>query len=93
MRKILMLAAALAVALPTTAAGQRFGGPPPAQPGGDGPLDALTYRYVGPVGNRVSAVTGVPGDANVYYFGAASGCQWTGLRMKRHSFSPNSPFE
>jgi len=62
----------LALALPTAATAQR-GGPPPAQPGGDGPLDALTYRYVGPVGNRVSAVTGVPGDANVYYFGAASG--------------------
>jgi photosystem II stability/assembly factor-like uncharacterized protein len=31
------------------------------------------YRYVGPVGNRVSAVVGVPGDANVYYIGAASG--------------------
>lgn len=31
------------------------------------------FRHVGPVGNRVSAVTGVPGDPNVYYFGAASG--------------------
>ena len=31
------------------------------------------YRFVGPVGNRVSAVIGEPGNANVYYFGAASG--------------------
>ena len=31
------------------------------------------FRYVGPVGNRVSAVVGEPGNANVYYFGAASG--------------------
>ena len=31
------------------------------------------FRHVGPVGNRVSAVIGVPGDPNVYYFGAASG--------------------
>jgi len=31
------------------------------------------FRHIGPVGNRVSAVVGVPGDANVYYFGAASG--------------------
>ena len=31
------------------------------------------YRYVGPVGNRIDAVTGVPGDPNVYYIGAASG--------------------
>ena len=33
----------------------------------------LQYRHIGPVGNRVSAVVGVPGDANIYYFGAASG--------------------
>ncbi len=33
----------------------------------------LRYRYIGPVGNRVSAVVGVPGDMNVYYIGAASG--------------------
>jgi photosystem II stability/assembly factor-like uncharacterized protein len=31
------------------------------------------FRYVGPVGNRVSAVVGEPGNPNVYYFGAASG--------------------
>ena len=36
----------------------------------------LTYRHIGPVGNRVSAVTGVPGDPNIYYFGAASGGVW-----------------
>ncbi|NQW03462.1 MAG: sialidase [Acidobacteria bacterium] len=39
----------------------------------DGPFDQLTYRYIGPVGNRVSAVAGVPGDANTYFIGAASG--------------------
>ncbi len=33
----------------------------------------FTYRHIGPVGNRVSAVVGVPGDPNVYYIGAASG--------------------
>src|SRR6266511_3863254 len=27
----------------------------------------LKYRYIGPVGNRVSAVAGVAGDASVYY--------------------------
>ena len=36
-------------------------------------FERADYRYVGPVGNRVSAVVGEPGDANVYYFGAASG--------------------
>jgi photosystem II stability/assembly factor-like uncharacterized protein len=33
----------------------------------------LTYRHIGPEGNRVSAVAGVIGDPNVYYAGAASG--------------------
>ena len=36
-------------------------------------FDQLKYRHIGPVGNRVSAVAGVPGDRNVYYAGAASG--------------------
>ena len=34
---------------------------------------ALRWRHIGPVGNRVSAVAGVPGEANTYFFGAASG--------------------
>ncbi|HYV96485.1 MAG TPA: hypothetical protein VE967_03425 [Gemmatimonadaceae bacterium] len=34
------------------------------------------YRYIGPVGNRVSSIAGVPGDPNVYYAGAASGGIW-----------------
>jgi photosystem II stability/assembly factor-like uncharacterized protein len=33
----------------------------------------LDFRHIGPVGNRVSAVMGEPGNANVYYVGAASG--------------------
>jgi photosystem II stability/assembly factor-like uncharacterized protein len=33
----------------------------------------LHWRFIGPEGNRFSAVAGVPGDANVYYAGAASG--------------------
>jgi len=33
----------------------------------------LKYRHIGPVGNRVIAVVGVPGNPNVYYAGAASG--------------------
>jgi len=36
-------------------------------------LNLLRYRYIGHVGNRVSAVAGVPGQPNVYYAGAASG--------------------
>jgi photosystem II stability/assembly factor-like uncharacterized protein len=37
---------------------------------------ALRYRYIGPVGNRVAAAVGVPGDPNIYYAGAASGGIW-----------------
>ena len=33
----------------------------------------LRFRYIGPVGNRIIAIAGVPGDPNVYYAGAASG--------------------
>jgi photosystem II stability/assembly factor-like uncharacterized protein len=33
----------------------------------------LQFRYIGPVGNRATAVVGVPGNPNLYYVGAASG--------------------
>ena len=33
----------------------------------------LKYRHIGPVGNRVSAVVGVPGNPAIYFAGAASG--------------------
>ncbi len=33
----------------------------------------LQWRHIGPEGNRVSAVAGVPGDPLVYYTGSASG--------------------
>jgi photosystem II stability/assembly factor-like uncharacterized protein len=36
----------------------------------------LQYRHIGPVGNRVAAVAGVPGDLLTYYAGAASGGIW-----------------
>jgi len=49
-----------------------------ASPSGSAPIpaelfDELEYRFIGPAGNRVIAVVGVVGDANVYYAGAASG--------------------
>ena len=52
------------------------------QPGAAAPLDeklfgAMRWRQVGPFrGGRVLAVTGVPGEPNVFYFGAASGGVW-----------------
>src|SRR6266536_2189139 len=46
-----------------------------------GPVDPagyaqLRWRYIGPVGNRVTSVAGVPGDPQTYYAGAASGGVW-----------------
>ncbi len=67
---------------------------PSAQPGEDeqeltpeeaeaekmaGPFAKLKFRFIGPPGNRVSAVVGVPGDPNVYYAGAASGGVWKSI--------------
>src|SRR3981081_4600855 len=56
--------------------------PPAAKPAAEasekrsGPFAELKYRFIGPPGNRVSAVAGVPGDPNTYYAGAASGGVW-----------------
>src|SRR4051794_35601867 len=33
----------------------------------------LKFRYIGPVGNRLIAVSGIPDNPNIYYAGAASG--------------------
>jgi photosystem II stability/assembly factor-like uncharacterized protein len=40
------------------------------------PYAELRYRFLGPPGNRVSSVVGVPGDWNTYYAGGASGGVW-----------------
>jgi len=45
---------------------------------------ALRFRYIGPVGNRVASVTGVPGDFNTYYAGAASGGIWKSVDAGIH---------
>ena len=47
-----------------------------AQEVGSELFDVLPYRHIGPQGNRISAVVGVPGDPNVCYAGAASGGVW-----------------
>ncbi|MEK6281457.1 MAG: sialidase [Acidobacteriota bacterium] len=47
-----------------------------AQELGKDALGALRYRYIGPVGNRVTCVVGIPGQPNIYYVGAASGGIW-----------------
>jgi len=42
----------------------------------ESPFAHLEYRFIGPPGNRVSAVIGEPGNPNVYFAGAASGGVW-----------------
>ena len=36
----------------------------------------LSFRHIGPEGNRVIAIAGVPGDPDIIYVGAASGGIW-----------------
>src|SRR3984885_4721184 len=44
---------------------------------GGGGQDQFRFRFIGPaVGNRVSAIAGIPGDTSTYYAGAASGGVW-----------------
>lgn len=39
-------------------------------------IKQLRWRHIGPEGNRITSVTGVPGDRTTYYAGAASGGLW-----------------
>ncbi|HVI70975.1 MAG TPA: hypothetical protein VM656_05755, partial [Pyrinomonadaceae bacterium] len=39
-------------------------------------LGALRYRHIGPTGNRLTSIVGIPGQPNIYYVGAASGGIW-----------------
>src|ERR1044071_8402279 len=39
-------------------------------------LGVLRFRHIGPTGNRLTSVVGIPGEPNVYYVGAASGGIW-----------------
>ena len=49
-----------------------------------GPYEHLPFRFIGPPGNRVSSVVGVPGDPNVYYAGGASGGVWKSVDGGNH---------
>ncbi len=54
--------------------------PPPVAPAAAGfdstAWAALKWRHIGPEGNRVSSVAGVPGNPFIYYAGAATGGLW-----------------
>ena len=69
-RRVLAFTACLAITVVTATAQPRTAGIDP------GLYGQLRYRYIGPVGNRVTSVAGVPGDPSVYYAGAASGGIW-----------------
>lgn len=67
--KKLLVAVLVAVVFAGTAAAQRRGR-------GEGE-EGFRFRFLGPaVGNRISAVAGIAGDADTYYVGAASGGVW-----------------
>lgn len=73
---ILGLVAVLVIAAPVEAQ-RRQPQPQAGQPQLDPDLyGTLRYRHVGPVGNRLTAAQGIPGDINTYYVGAASGGVW-----------------
>ena len=42
-------------------------------------INQLKYRHIGPVGNRIISVAGIPGDPLTYYVGAASGGIWKSI--------------
>ncbi len=71
-RSMCALAAVVLAATPLRA--QRGG--TPVVRGDAGAYGALSFRFVGPPGNRVSAVAGIAGDPYTYYLGAASGGIW-----------------
>jgi photosystem II stability/assembly factor-like uncharacterized protein len=60
----------------TALAQRRGGGPPVPADGGPNGLGALHFRALGPEGNRVASITGVPGDPMTVYVGAADGGIW-----------------
>ncbi|MBS1978835.1 MAG: sialidase [Bacteroidetes bacterium] len=39
-------------------------------------IEQLKFRYIGPIGNRISCAIGIPGNDLVYFAGAASGGLW-----------------
>jgi len=88
MKACILILLCLVAAVPVTAQRRATGRPAPAAAtaapapgGGGGGIDSASYaqlkfRHIGPEGNRVTSVTGVPSDGSVYYAGAASGGLW-----------------
>ncbi len=76
MRRILPLSALFCAAMTVIPAAQWSGLSAQANPQVQELAKTLPFRHVGPVGNRISTVTGIPGDINTYLVGAASGGIW-----------------
>src|SRR6516225_11074478 len=74
----LLLAGCCSLALAQKPHAPKTSSQPAAPPAVDEKLfSAMRWRQVGPFrGGRVLAVTGVPGEPNVFYFGGASGGIW-----------------
>jgi photosystem II stability/assembly factor-like uncharacterized protein len=75
MSRLAALILALLV-LAATANAQRRGGPASAATADTSVLGALHFRALGPEGNRVASIAGVPGDRMTVYAGAADGGIW-----------------
>lgn len=75
---LFLSACSLSLGAPLSLAAQRKPAPAPAPaPALDSSKwSPLTWRHIGPEGNRVTSTSGIPGDYNVYYAGAASGGLW-----------------
>jgi photosystem II stability/assembly factor-like uncharacterized protein len=70
MARLIAVGLLIALGLPAGMNAQRT---PAPQPIDSARYGRLKFRYIGPEGNRVSAVAGVGGDPATYYAGAASG--------------------
>jgi len=66
---------AIALALSLLLAPGTFVAQTPTAPAPD-TYAQLRWRHIGPVGNRVTSVAGIPGEPDIYYIGAASGGVW-----------------
>lgn len=66
----------LLLVMTTAADAQGRRGRGPSTPADNGGLSSLHFRPLGPEGNRVASVTGVPGDRMTVYAGAADGGIW-----------------
>ena len=76
MRRVLISLVLLLILTASGFAQRRGGGPPVPADGGANGLGALHFRALGPEGNRVASITGVPGDSQTVYIGAADGGIW-----------------